>query len=222
MDGKVIVSWSGGKDGCLALHEVLAAGGCEVVSLLTTFTSEYDRSSIHGVRRVLVERQAESLGLPLEEVFISKDITDGEYAETMGEVMERYASEGVSSVVFGDIFLGDVRRRREDNLSKAGMRGLFPLWGRDTAEVARAFIAAGFRAVTACVDSKFLDSSYAGRQFDGEFLSDLPSTADPCGENGEFHSFAYDGPIFREPVPYSLGEVVFRENRFYYCDLLPP
>lgn len=218
---KIILSWSGGKDSALALYEIMKIEDYELVAMLTTITRDYDRISMHGVRRILLEMQAESLGHRLEEVFISKDGTDEEYSSKMREVMSKYLNLGATSVVFGDIFLEDVRRYREENLAKLGMKGIFPLWNSDTHELARKFIGLGFKSIVACVDSKFLGKRFVGRAFDERFLSELPSTVDPCGENGEFHSFVYDGPIFRRSVNFKKGETVFRDNRFYYCDLIP-
>ena len=221
MTEKVLVSWSGGKDSALALYELLKAGGYEVCALLTTVTEEYDRISMHGVRRVLLEQQAASLGLPLEEVLISADMSSEEYGARMREVLERHQARGVSSVVFGDVFLEDVRTYREEKLSTVGMRGLFPLWGRDTGELARTFVDLGFEAVITCVDTHLLDGGFVGRVFDRQFLSELPESVDPCGENGAFHSFVYDGPVFGERIAYTKGKMVLRENRFQYCDLMP-
>jgi len=218
---KAIVSWSGGKDSALALYELLKAGRYEVCALLTTVTEEDDRISMHGVRRVLLEQQAASLGFPLEEVSISAGMSSEEYGARMREVLEKYLAQGVSGVVFGDIFLEDVRRYREDNLSKAGMRGIFPLWRREPGELARTFIDLGFEAVITCVDTHLLDGGVAGWLFDEQFLADLPASVDPCGENGAFHSFVYDGPVFGERIAYTRGELVLRENRFQYCDLMP-
>ncbi len=216
-----IVSWSGGKDSALALHELAKTKNYEVVSLLTTITEDYHRTSIHGLRQILLERQAQSLGLALEKVFISKNTSNEEYESKMREVLAKYLTAGISSVVFGDIFLEDVRKHREEKLSEIGMRAIFPIWERDTTELARTFIDSGFKAVIICVDSNVLDKMFVGRVFDEQFLSEIPSTVDPCGENGEFHSFVYDGPIFGERILHTIGEVVLRENRFYYCDLIP-
>jgi len=221
MKEKVIISWSGGKDSALALYELQKTKSYEIVSLLTTITQDYDRISMHGVRTILLEMQAESLGLPLEKVFITKDTTNEQYERKMWEVMAKYLAAGISSVVFGDIFLEDLRKYREDNLSKIRMNGIFPIWEKNTAELAHEFINSGFKAVITCIDSNFLDKMFISRTFDEHFLSRLPSAVDPCGENGEFHSFVYDGPIFRQKILHTTGELVLRENRFYYCDVLP-
>ena len=221
MKAKVILSWSGGKDSALALYELRESQDYEIAVLLTTVTQDYDRISMHGVRRILLERQAESLGLPLEKVFISKDTSNQEYESKIREVLVKYQTAGVRCVVFGDIFLEDLRKHREDNLSKIGMEGIFPIWKRDTAELAHTFIDLGFKAVITCIDSNVLDKIFIGKAFDEQFLSKLPSAVDPCGENGEFHSFVYDGPRFQERILHTIGEVVLRENRFYFCDLEP-
>lgn len=221
MKEKVIVSWSGGKDSALALYELRKNKSYEIAGLLTTITQDYDRISMHGVRTILLEMQAESLGLPLEKVFITKNATNEQYERKMSEVMTKYLSAGIESVVFGDIFLEDLRKYREDNLSKIGMKGIFPIWKRNTAELAHAFIDSRFKAVITCIDSNHLDKAFIGSVFDEQFLSRLPSAIDPCGENGEFHSFVYDGPIFQQRILHTTGEVVLRENRFYFCDLLP-
>jgi len=218
---KVIIAWSGGKDSALALYEILKTGGFDVVELLTTVTKDYDRISIHGVRSVLLEQQADALSFPLEKMFISKGASDAEYESTLLKVLEKHRANGVFSVLFGDIFLEDVRKYREQLLMKVGMNGLFPLWKRDTKKLAQTFINLGFKAIITSIDSNVLGKDFAGRDYDEQFLLDLPANVDPCGENGEFHSFVYDGPIFRERVLFKKGEIVLRENRFYYCDLIP-
>jgi uncharacterized protein (TIGR00290 family) len=222
MGKKVILTWSGGKDSALALHDIQNNNEYQVVGLLTTITEDYDRVSMHGIRRVLLEKQAHSLGLPLDEVFIPKKVSNEEYEKKMQYILEKYQKDGVKLVAFGDIFLEDVRKYREENLAKVGMKGFFPLWKKDTEELASSFIDLGFSALITCVDSQFLDGKFVGRPFDKQFLSDLPSSVDSCGENGEFHSFVYDGPIFKKEISYKKGEIVLRENRFYYCDLIPP
>ena len=217
---KVLFAWSGGKDSAISLYEIQKNQKYEIVSLLTTITEDYDRVSLHGVPRTLVEQQAYSLGLPIEEVFISKASSNEEYESKMRVTLTRFKQDGVSLVVFGDIFLEEIRKYREGNLSRLGMKGIFPIWGRDTAEVTRSFIALGFQAIITCIDSKVLDKRFAGRTLNEHFLAELPPNVDPGGENGEFHSFVYDGPIFKGSIAYTLGELVLRDS-FYFCDLLP-
>jgi uncharacterized protein (TIGR00290 family) len=220
MAEKIIFTWSGGKDSAMALYELQRTHSYEVSALLTTITEDYERISMHGVRRILLEQQADSLGLSLEKLYISKNASNEEYESKMQEALIKYRVTGVSSVVFGDIFIEDLRKYREDNLSKINMKGIFPIWKRDTTELARTFIYLGFKAVVICVDSNVLDKKFVGRAFDERFLSELPTTVDPCGENGEFHSFVYDGPIFRKRIAFTMGDIVLRDNRFYYCDLI--
>ena len=217
---KVLLCWSGGKDSAMALYEIQKDHRYEVESLLTTITEDYNRVSLHGVRRALVKQQTQSLGLPLEEVFIPKDCPNQEYESKMRDTLTKFKQAGVNLVAFGDVFLEEVREYREDNLSRLGLKGLFPLWERDTAELAWSFITLGFQAITTCVDAKVLDSGFAGRILSREFLADLPAGVDPAGEHGEFHSFVFDGPVFRERIPYDLGDKVLRDS-LYFCDLLP-
>ena len=221
MAEKALFSWSGGKDSAIALYEIQKSKSYEILALLTTITEDYDRVSMHGLRRILLEQQAKSLGISLEKVFITKDASNEEYESKMKEALLRYKNAGVHSVVFGDIFLQDIRKYREENLSKIEMNGVFPIWRRNTTALAHTFIDLGFKAITICVDSNVLDKRFAARDFDKQFLSQLPPTVDPCGENGEFHSFVYDGPSFRENILFKKGEIVLRDNRFYYCDLIP-
>jgi uncharacterized protein (TIGR00290 family) len=218
---KVLLSWSGGKDAALALHELLRSEAYQVVGLLTTVAEAYDRVTMHGVRRALLERQAEALALPLHTVFLPTTVSDEEYGDIMRKALQRYLVADILCVAFGDIFLEDVRKYREEHLAAVGMRAVFPLWGSDTTVLARSFIEAGFKAIVTSVDSQSLDGAFVGRTLDEQFLSELPPTVDPCGENGEFHTYVHDGPIFRHPIPFQKGEVVVREERFYYCDLLP-
>jgi uncharacterized protein (TIGR00290 family) len=218
---KVLVSWSGGKDSAIALYEILKDKNYQISALLTTVTEDYDRISMHGVRRILLERQVASLGFPLEKVLIPKNASNEKYESNMGQVLAKYKEAGTTSVVFGDIFLEDLRKYREDKLAAIGMLGIFPLWKRDTRELARSLSTLGFEAITTCVDSQTLGRQFVGRVIDEQFLSELPPTVDPCGENGEYHSFVYFGPIFNERVACTPGEIVLRENRFWYCDLIP-
>jgi uncharacterized protein (TIGR00290 family) len=215
-----ILAWSGGKDSALALYELTRRQNIEIVALLTTVTEGYDRISMHGVRRKLLVEQARALGYPLEEVAIPQQCTDEIYEQRMQQALEKYHRAGVVQAAFGDLFLEDVRAYREERLARIGMRGLFPLWGRNTAEVARQFVQLGFRAIVVCVDTQALDRAYAGCEVDEAFLKDLPAEVDPCGENGEFHTFVYAGPVFRRPIQVERGEKVLRDDRFYYCDLV--
>jgi uncharacterized protein (TIGR00290 family) len=218
---KIVLSWSGGKDSALALHRIRKERKHQVISLLTTYTEGYERVSMHGVRRPLLRRQAEEVELPLLEVPIPKDCTDEDYKSRMKRIHHDLKEIGVAKVAFGDIFLEDVRRYREANLDKVGMTGDFPLWGSGTKELAREFVALGFKAILTCVDTEQLDGGFAGRVIDDELLDDLPSKVDPMGENGEYHTFVYDGPIYKSKVKFEVGEKVLRDDRFLYCDLLP-
>ncbi|HKM83659.1 MAG TPA: hypothetical protein VJY15_22200 [Candidatus Acidoferrum sp.] len=216
----VLFSWSGGKDSAMALHALLHDPEFEVIGLLTTVTEGYERISMHGVRRELLHRQAESIGLPLEEVRIPPQCANPVYESRMGEAVLRFRARGVLHVAFGDIFLEDLRAYREKKLAHAGMAALFPLWKVDTRELASRFLHDGFRAITVCLDPAKLPSSFAGRELDSSFFSQLPPDVDPCGENGEFHTFVFAGPIFRSPIPVLVGQVVERDS-FVFCDLLP-
>ena len=216
----VLVSWSGGKDSCFALYELKRDHAFDVAALITTITEDYDRVSMHGVRRVLLERQAKALGLPLHQVAISKDATNADYEAGMAKALSAYAAAGIDSIVFGDLFLEDVRAYREQFLERIDVKPVFPVWHRNTAEFVRDFVRLGFKAVTTCVSTKHLDESFVGRMVDNSFLEALPPEVDPCGENGEFHTFVFDGPLFTEPVIFSVGEKVLR-GEFWFCDLVP-
>jgi uncharacterized protein (TIGR00290 family) len=216
----VLFCWSGGKDSAMALHALRAARECRIAALLTTVTEEYDRISMHGVRRALLERQAESLGLPLHAVLIPPQCINAIYKERMKDALGLHFARGVRRVAFGDIFLEDLRAYRENNLAKIGMQALFPIWKRDTRELAREFVRQGFRAITVCVDPRVLDASFAGRELDAAFFAELPPGVDACGENGEFHTFVFDGPVFKTPIAFHIGEKVVRDG-FCFCDLLP-
>jgi len=216
----IIFCWSGGKDSVLALHALLQRADVRIAALLTTVTETYDRISMHGVRRELLVQQAQSIGLPLHEVSIPPQCVNPIYEARMEQALRVHYDAGVRTVAFGDIFLEDLRAYRQANLARIGMTALFPIWKRDTRELIRHFHSCGFRAVAACIDPKVLDPSFAGRELDQQFFRDLPPNVDPCGENGEFHTFVFDGPIFREPIPVHIGEIVERDS-FIYCDLLP-
>jgi uncharacterized protein (TIGR00290 family) len=215
----VIFAWSGGKDSAMALHRLLRDPAFEVAGLLTTVTEGYERISMHGVRCELLHQQAAAIGLPLEEVRIPPQCPNTVYESRMAEAVLRYRERGILRMGFGDIFLRDLRAYREANLTRVGMSALFPLWDVDTRELAARFLANEFRARTACIDPRKLDKSFAGRELDADFFRELPIEVDPCGENGEFHTFVFDGPIFRSPVPVVTGQVVERDS-FVFCDLL--
>jgi len=204
----------------MALAELQRGGQQEIAALLTTVTEDYDRISMHGVRRTLLEAQAAALGLPLHIVRIPAGCTNEIYETRMREALEVYLAQGVRRAAFGDLFLADVREYRERNLARVGMEAIFPLWQRDTKELAREFIAQGFRAVLVCVDPRKLGASFCGREYDAALLADLPPHIDPCGENGEFHSFVYDAPNFRQPIALTRGESVVRDG-FCFADLAP-
>jgi uncharacterized protein (TIGR00290 family) len=210
------LSWSGGKDSALALW-TLRRQLLEPEALITTITETYERISMHGVRRELLARQAEALRIPLVEVVIPPRCVNEIYEARMAEAFATAPLSGVEAVAFGDLFLEDVRAYREERLAAAGKRGLFPLWGRDTADLASEFLDAGFEATVVCVDPRLLDASSCGLRYD-ELLAELPPSVDPCGENGEFHTFVSAGPIFAEPIVCKRGEIVEREG-FAFCDL---
>lgn len=219
----VVLSWSGGKDSSLALAALRADSRYDVVALQTSITRGYDRVSIHGVRRALVEAQARATRLPLIEVVLeqhsSNDAYEAAFTESLGRVRVDFPE--VRRIAFGDLFLADVREYRERLVATAGFGAVFPLWGSDTSTLAKEFIAAGFRAHLVCVDTTQLAGDFAGREFDAALIADLPPEVDPCGERGEFHTFVSDGPIFTEAVGVTRGDTVLRDDRFMFCDLLP-
>ena len=219
----VALSWSGGKDSALTLAALRADPTVRVVALLTSVTLGYDRISIHGVRRSLLRAQARAVGLPLQEIVLQRNSSNDHYDQAVSYALEtlRHVHPTLTTVAYGDLFLEDVRRYREDRLGPLGFTGSFPLWGRQTRELADEFIDRGFEARLVCIDTTQLDASFAGRAFDHTLLADLPPTVDPCGERGEFHTFVANGPEFSSPIGYALGEVVLRDDRFAYCDLIP-
>ena len=214
----VLISWSGGKDSSLALEAVLQDQSLNVPTLVTTVTDTYQRISMHGVRVGLLEKQARALGLHLEQVHIPANASNQVYEDVMYELLLKYKARGVSQIVFGDLFLEDIRAYREKYLGRLGMEGLFPLWLKDTRQLALDFISKGFRAILVCVDPKQLDPSFCGREFDHTLLDELPVGVDPCGERGEFHTFVYDGPLFSHPLKVKKGQIVERDG-FWFCDL---
>ena len=221
MKKSVVLSWSGGKDSALALDALSRDPEVEVVGLLTSVTRTYDRISVHGVRRSMLEAQVARLGLPLFEISLDPGCTNDAYeAAFLAALYEiEWDLPHVTHVAFGDLFLEDVRAYRERLLVGSGFEPMFPIWGLDTASLARRFIAEGFSARLVCVDTTQLDAAFAGRAFDEALLADLPPTTDPCGERGEFHTFVSNAPQFSAPIPYRVGETVLRDKRFMYCDL---
>lgn len=214
------ISWSSGKDSTLALAEARAAGEVEVTGLLTTVNSSAGRVAMHAVRQVLLQAQATALGLPLHVVELPWPCPNEVYEQRMSAAVETARQQGVDRMVFGDLFLEDIRAYREQRLQASGRDGIFPLWGLDTSMLAREFVAAGFEAYIVCLDPNRLSASFAGRRYDEDLLCELPSEVDPCGENGEFHTFVHAGPIFSEPIDCRRGEIVEREG-FVFCDLVP-
>ena len=217
---KLVMGWSGGKDSALALLRLQRQGRYEVAGLLTTVTEAFHRISMHGVRDELLQAQAQAVGLPLLRVLIPTPCSNAQYEQAMGEAIARLKEQGVQALGFGDLFLQDIRRYREQQLASTGVAPVFPLWGADTAALARTLLAEGFRATLCCVDPRKLPGQWVGRPYDAALLAELPPTVDPCGENGEFHTFVHDGPNFSAPVPITVGERVEREG-FWFADLLP-
>jgi uncharacterized protein (TIGR00290 family) len=215
---RVALSWSSGKDSAWSLHLLRQDPNIEVVALFTTLNQQFDRVAMHAVRRELLELQAKSVGLPLWTVPLPWPCSNEEYEVRMTALCERATGEAVQAIVFGDLFLADIRAYREKQLAGTGLQPLFPVWQIPTAELARTMIASGLRAKITCVDPKVLPKEFAGRDFDSQFLADLPPSIDPCGENGEFHSFVYDGPGFRRPINITVGEIVERDG-FVFADI---
>jgi uncharacterized protein (TIGR00290 family) len=219
----IVLSWSGGKDSALALDAMRRDPSIEVVALLTTVTEVYDRISIHGVRRALLNAQVAALGLPVHEIVLaaqsSNELYDAAVERALADVKRRYPD--VRRIAYGDLFLEDVRRYREERLAPLGFAGYFPLWGTPTDTLARDFVDRGFEARLVCVDTTQLAAEFSGRRYDHAMLDALPASVDPCGERGEFHTFVSGGPGFTAPVSYDVGDVVLRDGRFAYCDLIP-
>ncbi|HEY3496756.1 MAG TPA: hypothetical protein VGK73_18790 [Polyangiaceae bacterium] len=217
---KALVSWSSGKDSAYALWQVRRSAEFEVEGIFTTITAEFERVSMHGVRERLLDRQAEELGLPCRKIFIPSPCSNELYEEVMGSAVAEAKERGVTHFVFGDLFLADIREYRESRLRALGLEAVFPLWGRDTRVLAREMLAEGMEAVATCVDPKQLAPSFAGRSFDATFLAELPASVDPCGENGEFHTFVTAGPMFGKRIAVHAGEVVERGG-FVFADVAP-
>ena len=219
MNEPIAMCFSGGKDSAMALHHIRGSGEHRVVVLLTTVTDTYDRVSMHGVRRELLREQADAIGVPLTEIVVPARSSNAIYEQEMGKAFSQLHANGIRRVAFGDIFLEDLRDYRERQLATWSLKGLFPLWKQPTADLALAFIRDGFRAITVCVNPAALDAAFAGRPFNEAFLADLHADIDPCGENGEFHTFVFDGPIFTRPIAVSRGVAIERDD-FVFCDLI--
>lgn len=234
MKPKAIFNWSSGKDSALALYKTLQEGNFEIVALLTSINEEFQRISMHGVHVSLLEKQAESLGFDLIKMEIPKEPSMEQYREIMTSTMNQIQARGVTHSIFGDIFLEDLRKYREDQLKEIGMEAVFPLWKQNTSDLIREFLRLGFKTIVTCVNETYLDKSFAGRIIDESFINDLPENVDPCGENGEFHTFTFDGPLFKVPVQFETGETVKKtypkpkaspkdedgEYVFWFCDLI--
>ncbi|MGA8109239.1 MAG: ATP-binding protein [Acidobacteriaceae bacterium] len=218
MSRKLLLSWSSGKDSAWTLHVLRQSGAYEIAGLLTTLNAAFDRVAMHSTRRALLEAQAQAAGLPLHTVPLPWPCSNEHYEAAMRTACDAAVADGVECMAFGDLFLEDVRRYREEKLAGTGLQPVFPVWGLDTHQLARDMIAAGLRARIVCVDPRKLPREFAGRDFDADFLRDLPAGVDPCGENGEFHSVVYAGPMFREPIAIESGEVVDRDG-FVFADV---
>lgn len=234
MNPKAVFNWSSGKDSAFALYKILQEEKYDVPALLTSINEEFQRISMHGVHVSLLEKQAENLGIPLIKMELPKEPSMEEYRQIMTKTMTGIQAKGIHYSVFGDIFLEDLRKYREDQLNAIGMKAVFPLWKHNTSELIHEFLDLGFKTIVTCVNGSYLDKSFAGRIIDQKFIDDLPENVDPCGENGEFHTFTFDGPIFKKPVQFEIGETVKKtypkpkttseeqdeEYVFWFCDLL--
>ncbi len=238
---KTYFNWSTGKDAALALYYLTSNSEYQVTKLITTVNSDFKRVSMHGLRESLLDAQAESIGIPLQKLYLSGAVSMANYDAAMKDFTEALAAEKYEYSAFGDIFLQDLKEYREDRLEKVGLKAVFPLWMKNTRLLLEELLSLGFKAITVCVNAKLLDASFVGRVIDEAFIEDLPENVDPCGENGEFHTFVFDGPIFKKPVDFVVGEKVLRsydlseddtdncftddvktwDTRFWYCDLFP-
>ena len=238
---KIYFNWSSGKDSALALYRTLNQSENQVDFLLTNINKDVNRVSMHGLRETLLDAQANAIGIPLRKIEFSGNVTMSEYDEVMKKSMAKIVKEGYTKCVFGDIFLEDLKAYRDTKLAQVGVKGIYPLWKENTLDLLKEFIALGFKAITVCVNAKYLDKSFVGRIIDDQFIKDLPEGVDVCGENGEFHTFVFDGPIFKKPVAFEIGEKVHKtyqpskndddncfqkddkqtwDTGFWYCDLI--
>jgi uncharacterized protein (TIGR00290 family) len=220
MKKKTLLSWSSGKDSSWTLHVLKQRDDVEIVGLFCTINRKFERAAMHAVRIELIKRQASSAELPVQFIELPHPCTDAEYRAIMGEFIDRVSHQGIEYIAFGDLFLEDIRSYRENNLADTGITPIFPIWGMETTTLSKEMVDSGLRAVITCVDPNKLDPEFIGREYDQAFLEQLPDTVDPCGENGEFHSFAFGGPMFKEQIEVRLGETVTRDG-FVFADLLP-
>ncbi len=241
MKEKALFNWSGGKDSALCLYKLMQTQQYDIVALLTSVNQQHQRISMHGVRTELLDKQAESIGLPSVKMLMPENSSMNDYENIMRSALQKFTDQHVTVSIFGDIFLEDLRAYREEKLKEVNMKGIFPLWKIPTKDLIREFIGLGFKTITTCVNEKYLDKSFVGRIIDHDFINDLPDNVDPCGENGEFHTFVFDGPIFKNPIAFEKGEIVYKkyespkndnndvcnttdenpyEFGFWYCDLI--
>ncbi|WP_281235496.1 diphthine--ammonia ligase [Flavobacterium gelatinilyticum] len=237
MPQKALFNWSSGKDSALSLYKILQNPDFKIECLLTSVNQQHQRISMHGVRTELLKAQAESIGIPLKIMEIPEMPTMEDYEKVMTETLTELKNQGITHSVFGDIFLEDLRKYREEQLAKIGFEGVFPLWKIPTHDLIQEFISLGFKTIVVCVNEQFLDKSFVGRIIDQDFINDLPKNVDVCGENGEFHTFAFDGPVFSKPIDFEIGEIVYRKYEkpknqdssdssgtsdygFWFCDLI--
>lgn len=234
MKPKAVFNWSSGKDSAFALYKIIQEDQYEVTTLLTSINKEFQRISMHGVHVSLLENQAKSLNLPLIKMELPKEPSMEEYREIMNKTMAEIQAMGITQSIFGDIFLEDLRKYREDQLKAIGMKAVFPLWKKNTTDLIHEFLDLGFKTIVTCVNETYLDKSFAGRIIDKDFIRELPKNVDPCGENGEFHTFTFYGPVFKESVKFEIGETVKKtypkpkanpeekdgEYVFWFCDLI--
>lgn len=217
---KILLSWSSGKDSAWALHVLRQRSDVEVVGLFSTVNQEFERVAMHAVRNELVKRQAESAGLPVQLIPIPFPCSNADYENIMGAFIKQVKQQGIDGIAFGDLYLEDIRNYREEKLANTGITPIFPLWGKDTRLLSEEMLQGGLRAIITCIDPKTMPSELAGKEYNQSFLQQLPTDVDPCGEKGEFHSFAFDGPAFKRPVNVAVGETVSRDG-FIFTDLLP-
>lgn len=235
MKSKAIFNWSSGKDSAFALYKILNSNQFEIVSLITSINERYRRVSMHGLSEELLEKQAESIGISLQKIMLPESPSIDEYNSIMNLTLKELKQKGITHSIFGDIFLEDLRKYREEKLNEVGLKAVFPLWKENTKDLIQEFLSLGFKTIVICVNENFLDKSFVGRIIDQQFIDDLPENVDPCGENGEFHTFTFDGPIFQFPIKFKIGEIIRKtypkpssetsekndeEYGFWFCDLI--